>query len=40
MEKTTPSPAVENPRVIIFKDFAGYKMFIEGASTVRVKRVQ
>ncbi len=37
--ETSPSPAIENPRVIIYKDFAGYKMFIEGASTIRVKRV-
>jgi hypothetical protein len=37
--ETVPSPPIENPRVIIFKDFAGYKMFIEGASTIRVKRV-
>ncbi len=37
--ETSPSPAIENPRVIIYKDWAGYKMFIEGASTVRVKRV-
>ena len=31
---------IENPKVIIFKDMFGYKMFIEGAATVRVKRVQ
>ncbi len=37
--ETAPSPAIENPRVIIFKDFFGYKMFVEGASTIRVKRV-
>lgn len=36
--ETSPSPAIENPRVIIYKDWAGYKMFIEGASTIRVKR--
>lgn len=32
--------AIENPKVIIYKDMFGYKMFISGASTVRVKRVQ
>jgi hypothetical protein len=37
--ETSSSPAIENPRVIIYKDWAGYKMFIEGASTIRVKRV-
>jgi hypothetical protein len=37
--ESASSPAIENPRVIIFKDFFGYKMFIEGASTLRVKRV-
>ena len=38
-ESATFSP-VENPKVIIFKDgLFGYKMFIEGAATVRVKKV-
>ena len=37
--ETAPSPAIENPRVIIYKDYLGYKMFVEGASTIRVKRV-
>jgi hypothetical protein len=37
--ESVASPPLENPRVIIFKDFFGYKMFIEGASTVRVKRI-
>lgn len=31
--------AIENPKVIIYRDSFGYKMFIEGAETVRVKRV-
>ncbi len=35
----TPSPAIQNPRVIIFHDFFGWKMFVEGASTIRVKPV-
>lgn len=30
----------QNPAVVIYKDMFGYKMFIEGASMVRVKRVQ
>lgn len=32
--------AIENPKVVIYRDGFGYKMFIEGASTVRVMRVQ
>ena len=32
--------AIENPKVIIYRDTFGYKMFIEGASTVRVMHVQ
>lgn len=32
--------AVENPKVVIYRDGFGYKMFIEGASSVRVMRVQ
>jgi hypothetical protein len=35
----TASP-VQNPAVVIYRDMFGYKMFIENASTVRVKRVQ
>lgn len=31
---------IESPNVIIYRDSFGYKMFVEGASTVRVKRVQ
>ncbi len=31
---------IESPTVIIYRDMFGYKMFIEGASFVRVKRVQ
>jgi len=34
------SSAIESPRVVIYRDFFGYKMFIEGATIVRVKRVQ
>jgi hypothetical protein len=37
--ETSPSQPIENPRVIIFRDYLGYKMFVEGASTIRVKRV-
>src|SRR6185437_4841369 len=34
-------PAIENPRVVIYRnDLFGYKMFIQGGGTVRVKRVQ
>ena len=32
--------ALENPKVVITRDGFGYKMFIEGASGVRVMRVQ
>jgi len=39
-DETETRPPVENPRVIIYRDSFGYKMFIEGAETVRVKRVQ
>lgn len=39
-EDTVNRPPVENPRVIIYRDSFSYKMFIEGAETVRVKRVQ
>lgn len=31
--------AIESPNVVIYRDLFGYKMFIEGASIVRVKRV-
>src|SRR4051812_12005611 len=31
---------VNNPAVVIFKDFFGYKMFVEGAASLRVKRVE
>ena len=34
-----PWPPIQNPHVIIFHDFFGWKMFVEGASTVRVKPV-
>ena len=34
------SLAIENPKVVIYKDFFGYKMFVEGSTIVRVKRVQ
>ncbi len=37
--ETAPSPPLQNPRVILFKDFFGWKMFVEGASTIRVKPV-
>jgi hypothetical protein len=32
-------PPIESPNVIIYRDVFGYKMFVEGASSVRVKRV-
>jgi hypothetical protein len=31
---------IDDPPVVIYRDAFGYKMFIEGASMVRVKRVQ
>ncbi|MGH8094225.1 MAG: hypothetical protein ACREIF_12265 [Chthoniobacterales bacterium] len=31
---------IQNPNVVIYRDLFGYKMFVEGASMVRVKRVQ
>ncbi len=34
------SPPVENPNVVIYRDMFGYKMFIEGARILRVKRVE
>lgn len=34
------SSPVQAPLVIIYKDMFGYKMFIEGASVVRVRRIQ
>lgn len=37
-EIVTISP-IESPNVAIYRDMFGYKMFIEGASIVRVKRV-
>lgn len=30
---------IENPKVIIWKDVFGYKMYVEGATSVRVKRI-
>ena len=38
-DETAPSAPIQNPRVIIFHDFFGWKMFVEGASTIRVKPV-
>jgi hypothetical protein len=32
--------SLENPKVVIYRDTFGYKMFIEGASNVRVMRVE
>jgi hypothetical protein len=34
-----PHAAIANPAVVIYKDFFGYKMFVEGAPSLRVKRV-
>jgi hypothetical protein len=31
---------IENPKVVIYRDTFGYKMFIEGAGTIRVKRAK
>lgn len=33
-------PTIDSPAVVIYRDFFGYKMFVENASSVRVKRVQ
>jgi hypothetical protein len=39
--ETVPSQPIETPRVIIFKDgLFGFKMFIEGGSTIHVKQLQ
>lgn len=38
-EVVVDSP-VENPKVVIYRDFFGYKMFVEGAAIVRVRRAQ
>ena len=35
-----PNSTIESPSVVIYKDFFGYKMFVEGASMIRVKRVR
>ena|ERR1700737_3827049 len=32
--------SVESPNVVIYRDPFGYKMFVEGAGTIRVKRVK
>ena len=32
--------AIESPNVVIYRDPFGYKMFVEGAGTIRVKRVR
>ena len=34
-----PHASISNPNVVIIRDTFGYKMFVEGAGTVRVKRV-
>ena len=33
-----PHSAIPNPSVVIYRDVFGYKMFVEGASVIRVKR--
>ena len=33
-------PPIESPNVVIYRDTFGYKMFVEGSSSLRVKRVQ
>ena len=38
-DETATHPPVESPRVIIYHDSFGYKMFVEGAETIRVKRL-
>lgn len=37
-ERVAYSP-VDNPKVIIYQDSFGYKMFVAGAGTIRVKRL-
>ncbi len=39
-DEVVSDQAIESPTVVIFRDMFGYKMFVEGASVVRVKRVQ
>ena len=31
-------PAIASPKVVIYRDMFGYKMFVEGAGIIRVKR--
>jgi hypothetical protein len=38
--ETNPNAPIQSPNVTITHDFFGYQMAIEGALTVRVKRVQ
>jgi hypothetical protein len=38
-DEVLPQSSIANPKVVIYKDFFGYKMFVEGAGFVRVKRV-
>ena len=33
-------PRVDSPRVVIYRDFFGYKMFVENDGVIRVKRLQ
>ena len=33
-----PQSSIANPKVVIYRDVFGYKMFVEGAGVVRVKR--
>jgi hypothetical protein len=39
-DETVSYSPVENPKVIIYRDAFGYKMFIEGSGTIRVRRVK
>jgi len=38
-DDVVPHSPIPNPAVVIYKDFFGYKMFVENAGVVRVKRV-
>ncbi|MEY2525707.1 MAG: hypothetical protein QOE73_478 [Verrucomicrobiota bacterium] len=39
-DELVTSLPIESPKVVIYHDSFGYKMFVEGAPSVRVKRVQ
>ena len=38
-DEIAPHSPIENPKVIIYRDAFGYKMFVEGVGTIRVQRL-